>query len=108
MQLAMEEVDQTFLDRYVGGEIVIESNGVLTSATATALKIQGNLISVSLSDISWRNGTLSDTSIGRWQDVSGGSSVALISRVVESENEGVLLFGPTLRDTRARLTPLDR
>jgi len=104
MQLE-QEVVQEGLNRYVGGEVVVEHNGVLTNGTATSLALQGNLLVVGLKDTSWKNGTLNSVDVGMWSDTAPGSTSVLLSTSIESANGDVLYLGPSLRDTKARLTP---
>ena len=104
MQLE-QEVIQEGLDRYVGGEVVVEHNGDLTTGTATSLALQGNSLVVGLKDTSWKNGTLNSVDVGMWSDTAPGSTSVLLSTNIELANGDVLHLGPSLRDTKARLTP---
>ena len=104
MQLA-QEVTQEVLGLYVGGEVIVEHNGVLTNGTATSLALQGNLITVGLKDTSWKNGTLDTVDAGVWSDTAPGPTSVLLSTSVESDDGNVLYLGPSLRDTKARLSP---
>jgi len=104
MQLE-QEVIQENLNRYVGGEVVVEHNGVLTNGTATSLVLQGDLLVVGLKDTSWKNGTLDSVDAGIWSDTAPGSTSVLLSTSIESANGDVLYLAPSLRETKARLSP---
>ena len=49
----VQEVKQELLDRYVGGEAVVENGTVLMKGTTVGLAVQGDLVVASLKDTSW-------------------------------------------------------
>ena len=104
MQL-VQEVTQELLDRYVGGEVIVENGTVLTKGTATNFAVQGDLVVVSINDTSWKNGSLKNIDAGKWSDIAPRATSVLLSMNIESTDNDVLFLAPSPRETKARLTP---
>lgn len=101
----VQEVNQKLLDRYVGGEVVVENGTVLLKGTTVSLTVQGDLVVASLKDTSWKKGSLNDIDTGEWSDTTPRATSVLLSMSIESINGDALFLGPSLRDTKARLSP---
>ena len=103
MQIA-QEVKQELLDRYVGGEAVVENGTVLVKGTTVGLAVQGDLVVASLKDTSWKKGSLNDIDAGEWSDTTPRATSVLLSMSIESANGDVLFLSPSPRGTKARLS----
>lgn len=104
MQLA-QKVNQQLLNRYIGGEAVVENGTVLVKGTTVGLTVQGDLVVASLMNTSWKKGTLNDIDAGKWSDTTPRATSVLLSMTIESANDNVLFLSPSPRDTKAQLSP---
>jgi len=98
------QMSQQDANTYVGCEVIVESNAVLTKGTATSLMVRNDVIVVSLKDASWQSGQLSDLPIDRWNAIVPQPMQVLLSTEIESSIYGFTTLGPSPQGTRAALS----
>ena len=98
------KMSQQSANTYVGCEVIVESNAVLTKGTATRLEVRNDIMIVSLKDASWQSGKLSDLPIDRWNAIAPQPMQVLLSTEIESSLYGETTLGPSPQGTRAALS----
>ena len=90
---------------YVGTEVIVESNSMLTKGIAASIEVRDDFVFLSLKDTSWKSGSLETLHVGQWNaSTSQPTSPILLSAIYESLIYGNAVLAPSPQGTRALLS----